>query len=57
LAFPPISYMHSSPPPLPIDAAWPTHLILRGLTILIIFTGDHKLWSSSLRSFLQPPIT
>jgi hypothetical protein len=39
--------MHAKPP---------THLIIRSLIILIIFREKHKLWSSSLCSFLHPRI-
>jgi hypothetical protein len=39
-----------------MHAACLTHLIVLGLIILLIFGEDHKLWGSSLRSFLQPSI-
>jgi hypothetical protein len=55
LVFPPISYIHSSS--TPIRATRPAHLVLLDLIILCTLQEEYKLWSSSLCSFLQPPVS
>jgi hypothetical protein len=42
---------------LPHACYMPPHLILLDLIIIIILCEQYKLWSTSLCSFLQPPIT
>jgi hypothetical protein len=41
----------------PIPAIWPAYLTLFALIVLIIFGEDQKLWSSSSRNYLHPPVT
>jgi hypothetical protein len=55
-AFPPKSYMHSSSP-FVMRATCAAHIIPLDLITLIILGEVYKLWSSTLFSFLQPPIT
>jgi hypothetical protein len=54
LAFPPITYMRSHSPQ---SCYMPVHLILLDFVILIITGEDYKSGSSTLCSFLQPPVT
>jgi hypothetical protein len=51
-----ISYPHSYSFSPPIHAAWPTHLILLALIILIILGEEYKSQSSSLCNFWQTPV-
>jgi hypothetical protein len=46
-----------SSPPHPNRAMWTAHRILLDLIIQIILGEEYKFWSSSLCSFLHPPVT
>ena len=40
-----------------MQATRPSHLCILYLIIRLIYGEEYKLWSSSLRNFLQPPVT